>query len=60
MRLFAAAAIAAMIGLPSLALAGAQDFTLMIRTGYTVSHVYVSAETPPTAGRMTSSARTCW
>lgn len=43
MRLFAAAVIATTIGLGGLAQAAKQDFTLVNRTGYTVSHVYVSA-----------------
>ena len=43
MRLVAAAAFALTIGSAGLAQAGKQDFTLVNRTGYTVSHVYVSA-----------------
>ena len=43
MRLFATAVVAMTIGMAGLAQAGKQDFTLVNRTGYTVSHVYVSA-----------------
>ncbi len=41
-HIIAAAALCAAITLPQLALAGAQDFTLVNKTGYEIGEVYVS------------------
>ena len=43
MRFLAPVVFVLAIGAAGLAQAGQQDFTLVNRTGYTVSHVYVSA-----------------
>lgn len=42
LRTFAAVAALGLLAAPGLALAGDQDFTLVNRTGYTISEVYVA------------------